>query len=403
VKENSQSYPFPILANRKWWFLLSLLMVTLSIGKMVYNKATTGYALSYGVDFTGGSSYLYEFDQLPGKSSSAVTAAVRDVLEQQQVQRPAIQVFMNNQQVGVRTQTGADADAAGVSSAHRAASEESQRILSGLNAKFGGNVRLVANELVGPIIGRELRSKGIWAVLLGSIMMMLYIWWRYNIGTVAHGWLFGLCAVIAMLHDVQIIIGAYAWTGTEVNSSFVAAVLTIIGYSVNDTVVIFDRLRENLRGLDPAQRRNVNAVEGSIEFSLWQTMARSIITGFSAVMVLIFLLLIGPASLKGFAFALLIGIVAGAYSSVFTASPLLVAMNRWMTLRHAEASRPGTEGRPAPRPVAATAPKPTAPPRPAAPSAPAAPGGPSTSDEPHAAGKSPGKGTKRSGKGKRRY
>ncbi len=326
-----KKHPFPIIPLRAVWFAISILVVVAGFAKMFLNNQQTGQTLAYGIDFTGGAAYVFKFQKPPAegdptRASAMVREALRGVTwNGKPVQDPKIQVFADGE-VQVRTKTGSDPDAP-VATAAAEAEAEANAILEALRGKFG-EVELAGSELVGPVIGKYLRKMALWALFWGCLAITIYIALRYNIKGVGGGWLLGLCAVVALIHDALVMVGGYAWTHTEVNSSFIAAVLTVIGYSVNDTVIIFDRIRENMGKLDTAQRRSFATVEGVIEDSVWQVMTRSVLTVVTTLFPLLTLYLFGGVTIRDFAFALLIGIVSGAYSSIFNASPLFTVLYR---------------------------------------------------------------------------
>lgn len=171
-----------------------------------------------------------------------------------------------------------------------------------------GAFTVMQNDNVGPQIGSELRSKGLLAVLLSFIGMLMYIWFRFELR-------FGIGALVAVVHDFLITLGLYAIFNFEFNLPTIAAFLTLVGYSVNDTVVIFDRVRENRR------RHRRKGLEEVIDLSINQTLSRTVLTSGTTLMVVTCLFLLGGASLQGFAFVLLVGVFVGTYSSVFVASP----------------------------------------------------------------------------------
>ena len=199
----------------------------------------------------------------------------------------------------------------------------SPELLSSLRERAAlGRYALLGAENVGPQIGQELRTKGILAVVLSMIGMLIYIWVRFELR-------FGVGALVATLHDVMIVLGAYALMDFEFNLTTVAAFLTLVGYSVNDTVVIFDRVRENLR----LTRREplVDVINRSIN----QTLTRTILTSGTTLVATASLLVLGGDVLRGFAFVLTVGIIVGTYSSVYVASPVTVM---WEQLMHRRAA-----------------------------------------------------------------
>ncbi len=179
-----------------------------------------------------------------------------------------------------------------------------------------GSFAVLGAENVGPMIGAELRQKGILAVVLSLVGMLIYIWYRFELR-------FGIGALVALTHDVLIVLGLYALAGYEFNLTTIAAFLTLVGYSVNDTVVVFDRVRENLR------RRRRQPLEEVMNVSLNQTLSRTVLTSGTTLLALGCLLVLGGDVLRGFAFIMTLGIVVGTYSSIYVASPFALVWESW--------------------------------------------------------------------------
>lgn len=191
-----------------------------------------------------------------------------------------------------------------------------------------GGFTMIGVENVGPQIGGELRRQGFWAVALSLVGMLIYIWIRFELR-------FGVGAVMACLHDVLVTLGFYALAGFEFNLTTVAAFLTLIGYSVNDTVVIFDRVRENMR-----KNRRKPLIE-TLNESINQTLSRTILTGGSSLLALFALLVWGGDVIRGFAFVLVIGILVGTYSSIYVASPFTLLWERYFGSKGGRITRGG--------------------------------------------------------------
>ena len=181
---------------------------------------------------------------------------------------------------------------------------------------FTGPRAVRSQSYVGPSIGQELMSKARLAIVLSLVMMLLYIWLRFQLR-------WGVAAVIALTHDTLITLGLFALFGKELSLPVVAAFLTLVGYSVNDTVVVFDRIRENLRN------RSGSGLVETINLSLNQTLGRTVVTSGLTWIVVFGLYLYGGPALNPFAFVLTVGIIVGTYSSIFVASPVLVLWDRW--------------------------------------------------------------------------
>ncbi len=324
-----------IVGHVRLWFGISLLLILAGLG----TAAVKG--LNYGIDFTGGSLLKFQFDQplvSDQLSTAQVIAQTRSVLQKHGL-ASQIQVAEGNQLL-IRTAQVEEAEAA----------RQEQTIaaeLSQLFGEVGGSVESLGRDMVGPVVGERLRTQAIIALLLGSIFILIYIAIRYEFR-------FGVAAVAALVHDVLIVVGAMALLRTELNTEFVAAILTVIGYSVNDSVVIFDRIRENMR-----LHRGGNFVS-IVNASLLQTMARSINTTMTTLFALIALFFFGGPAIHAFSLALIVGITTGAYSSIFIASPLVVLWERRRApvaasvRRPAAAVRSGGEKSPAPVGVSTT-------------------------------------------------
>jgi preprotein translocase subunit SecF len=194
--------------------------------------------------------------------------------------------------------------------------DEAQQIeaINAVQAALGEGVEYRRTEFVGPTVGQELIEDGILAVVLAMGGILAYIWFRFE-------WQFGLCAVAALLHDVLSTIGVFALIQHEFNLATIAALLTIAGYSINDTVVVFDRTRENLRRYKKASLIEV------LNRSLNETLSRTLMTSLTTLLALLSLYVLGGSIIRDFAFALIWGIVIGTYSSIFVAVPLLLSLN----------------------------------------------------------------------------
>jgi len=179
-----------------------------------------------------------------------------------------------------------------------------------LSADLGSNINFRRVENVGPKVSNELLKAGLLAITLSLAAMLFYIWIRFE-------WQFSLGAIIALIHDVIITVGIFSFLSYEVNLSIVAAVLTIVGYSMNDTVVIFDRIRENLRKYSKMSITEIS------DLSTNQTLSRTLITSVTTLLALLSIYIFGGAILKGFSFAMILGVIVGTYSSIFIATPVL--------------------------------------------------------------------------------
>ena len=296
-----------IVGRRNWFFALSLLIIIPGMFSMV----TRGVLL--GIDFAGGTEFLVKFQNKPTLQAVEATIA-RDNVS------------------GVVQQT---ADGSFIIRASPLTPVQQQKVKDDLQ-KTGGPIAQYRADSVGPTVAREIVTSALLAVIAAAVLILLYLAFRFR--RVQGGWRsgfqFGGSALLALLHDVFLLAGIFSILGAyfhlrigEIDSFFLTAVLTVVGFSVHDTIVVFDRIRENLV---VSSRLTFEQV---VNLSIMQTAARSIITSFTVVIVLVALLLFGGETLKGFVLALLIGIISGTYSSIFNASPLLVVWRRLQPVR----------------------------------------------------------------------
>jgi len=283
-----------IMGTRKTWLTLSGILV---LGCLIL-LLTRG--LNFGLDFTGGTLLERDFKK-------PVTAAqIREVLTGPELKsmdlgQSVIQIGDGSEAL-IRTKALSD--------------QQIRKVDEALTKKFD-KVEERRTEMVEPVIGRELLAQAGWALLIAWLLIMVYIGFRFEFR-------FGIAAVAALIHDVVIALGIFALIGREVNMPFVAAILTIVGYSINDTIVIFDRIRENLQ-----KRRREGLVE-LVNNSIVETLPRTINTSVTTLFAIVAILLFGGATLKDFSLALFIGIIVGTYSSIYIASPL------WLGLKSME-------------------------------------------------------------------
>ncbi len=280
---------------RKWAFAISLVLMAASIGLV----ATKG--LNFGVDFIGGQMIRATFTQ-------SATAPVTDLREQVGTLgygEPTIQRFGKENQVSIRMKLpdGADKNP-------ELANTMADKITAKLKADYPG-VRIDGVDSVSGKVSEELFSKGILALLAAMAGVSLYIWIRFE-------WQFGVGAIWSLVHDVTLTFGLFSLTGMEFDLNIIAALLTIIGYSLNDTVVIYDRIRENLmkyRKMDMA---------ALLDLSVNETLSRTVMTSVSISLPLVVLVLFGPGVIFGFSAAMAFGIIVGTYSSIYQAAPILI-------------------------------------------------------------------------------
>jgi preprotein translocase subunit SecF len=276
-----------ILGKRKIWYTVSIVIIAIGLLFLLIN------GLNLGIDFNGGT--LMEF----GVEDDITTEEVRAVLERIEIAEDSkIQHSEGSGENGIiiRTKT--------------LESEEIVAIDKAIKAEFD-SAEMLRTEMVGPTIGRELRINALLALIAASIAIVAYISFRFEFR-------FAVVSIITLMHDILITLGMFAILGREVNTPFVAALLTIVGYSINDTIVIFDRIRENMKLM-----HKVPFVEQA-NTAVVDTLPRSINTSITTLITILAIYFFGGASIQTFMLALFIGMFAGTYSSIFVASPLLV-------------------------------------------------------------------------------
>lgn len=291
-----------LIKYRNYFFALSLIILAPGV------IAISTWGLKLGIDFTGGT--LWE---------------VKVIEKKTEIVRESFQGFLNENGAEVSTVSQTSADSMLVRSK---LTEESKinEVKSKVTERYGQteDVRL---ETVGPTISRELTQKAFLAVGISMLAILLYISWAFRkVPKPTSSIAFGVTTLIAVVHDVVAVIGIFAilghFFGVEVDTLFITALLTVIGFSVHDTIVVFDRIRENLI------KHSGSSFEATVNSSLLQTLGRSLNTSLTAVFVLIALFLFGGESIKNFVLALLVGIISGTYSSIFNAAPLLVVWHK---------------------------------------------------------------------------
>jgi len=282
---------FNVMGLRKAAAGLSIALILISIAALAIR------GLNFGIDFTGG--YIVE----AGFEQPAELQPIREALASNGFADPIVQYFGTTTEVLVRL-----APAEGLTGAK--VNTDVERVLSGVGQ---GGVSMRRVEFVGPQVGEELREQGGLAVLIALLFIVVYVWLRFEKK-------FSVGAVVALVHDVMITLGFFAITQINFDLSVLAAILAVIGYSLNDTIVVFDRIRENFLGLrkvTPEQVMNV---------SINQTLSRTIITSLTTLLVLLALALLGGESIWSFAIALIIGVIVGTYSSIYVASNAVLSL-----------------------------------------------------------------------------
>lgn len=288
-----------LVAMRRVWFAFSGTILALAIAALL------GWGLHFGIDFTGGSLMAFRFTNRPAVTELAQTLQVSGV----DVGTPVVQP-VGDQEVQIRTKELSEA--------------QYKTLVGSLKAKYGELTEL-RFDTIGPVIGAELRSKSLQGVVVALLLIMLYIAYAFRkVSAPVESWKYGVVTMISAAHDVLIPLGVFAALGhyrqIEVGTPFVAAILTILGYSITDTIVVLDRVRENL----PRMKASFTDV---VDFSLRQTYLRSIFTSVTTLLTLLAVFFFGGSSLHEFTLAMIIGIAVGTYSSVFVAPMILVSWN----------------------------------------------------------------------------
>lgn len=277
------------LLKYKWWYFgFSLLVILPGLFSIIF------WGLRLSIDFTGGSVLVLKFiDNQESKSQDSLFATAQTA---------------DNITYTFRS--------------HQITNEDKEKLKTDLSQKYG-KIEEKSFETVGPVVGKELTQKAFLAVMVASLAIVAYIAWSFrHVPKTYSAWKFGASAVAALLHDVLLVVGLFSLLGhfyhVEIDSLFITAMLTVIGFSVHDTIVVFDRIRENLNKFPNLP------FEELADFSLSETLVRSLNTSLTVIITLVALLLFGGESIRWFVVALLVGIVSGTYSSIFNATPLLV-------------------------------------------------------------------------------
>ena len=272
--------------KRMLWFIISLVVIIPGVISIMIN------GLNFGIDFAGGNLLQVQFEEKIDVNeirTSVENAGISDA----QVQESDNNSFIIKTKVIER--------------------EQEENLINTLSEQVG-DFEIMRNEGVGPSIGAELRKAGLISLFLALVLMVVYITFRFEL-------FFAIAAIIALCHDVLVTVGIFSILQFEVNSEFIAAVLTVVGYSINATIVIFDRIRENLKIMKK------EAIEDIVNTSIKQTLSRSINTTVTVLFVIIALLLLGGDTIKSFNIVLFVGVISGLYSSAFLAGPL------WLMIR----------------------------------------------------------------------
>jgi len=280
--------PLALMKQSKRFGILSIVLVVLSLG-LIFTKG-----FNYGLDFAGGTLVQVHYDQ------KAPIQKVREAItKDKNYEGASVTYFGNDNEIIIRTKNSSG-------SLGKDMGDTMRELLKGT-----GNFEVRRVDMVGAKVGSELREKGMMSLFLAILGILIYVSFRFE-------WRFAIASVLALVHDVTIAMGAVVLFNVEVNLDTLAALLTILGYSLNDTIIVFDRIREGI------QYSKESALDKIINESVTQTLSRTTLTSLTTFFVVLTLFLFGGEIIRGFSFTLLVGVVVGTYSSIFVASPILM-------------------------------------------------------------------------------
>lgn len=284
---------FNFIGHRKVGFAITILGIIATFVSLYV------HGLNYGIDFSGGVVMEVRTEEV------ADVSKMRQLLETEQTKDAMLQtVGQDGRDVMIRLKPHGDENQNAVA----------QAVRETLDAGYGAKIEYLRTDYVGPQVGSELIEGSLWALALAMGAMACYLWFRFE-------WQYGVGGIIALLHDAILTIGFYSITGLEFNLTSVAAILTVIGYSINDSVVIYDRIRENLR------KFKVKPITDVLNLSINETLARTFLTGGTVLMALFGLLIFGGDVLHGFSAAMIFGVIIGTFSSIYVSATILIYMN----------------------------------------------------------------------------
>ncbi len=290
------------IGQRKTALIFSVALILIGLGSLAIQQGP-----NLGIDFLGGTAIALKFEK------DVSIAEVRSAISSAGFDNAEIKSFGSENEILIRVEE------------QESGTKITDAIKTDMTNAFPDNPYIVDMvEKVGPKIGSELRSATIWAVLIALLCLLIYISWRFE-------FVFAIGAIAALFHDVLITLGVFSVLRLEITLAIIAAFLTIVGYSLNDTIVVFDRIRENLK----VMRRDT--YETIVNTSINQSLSRTIVTSLTTLVVVLILYLFGGAVIRNFAFAIIVGVIIGTYSSIFIASPIVV---EWEKRRELKKGRP---------------------------------------------------------------
>jgi preprotein translocase subunit SecF len=289
------------MGNRRYAYAFTTIMILLSL----LSYPIKGW-INLGIDFTGGVSVQVQF------KNKVDTEHIRKALEPMSANATVQSFSMGSKAEDYLIRMEAPEEGS---------EKFSMQLQELLDKSFGkGSAEIRGLEVVGPKVGHDLRQAAIWATIVALAMLLIYMAFRFTLSM-------GLGAIFCLVHDLIIIYGFFVWTGKEFNLTILAAMLTCIGYDINDTIVVCDRIRENLRTMRKQPLAEV------LNASINQTLSRTVLTSGFTLLVVVALLIFGTPQLKDFAWALFVGIVFGTYSSIFVAAPLILGINKYIPVK----------------------------------------------------------------------
>jgi preprotein translocase subunit SecF len=303
--------------GKKWYFLaFSMIFSVAGLISMALHMKTIGSPVPLGVDFSGGTQLDVKFQQTPD------VTRIRQAVEAAGVKDAEISTFGEAANNEVLISLPEELNEKALDTGRQ---QVEQALKLNYSASFSDSV-----QVVGPTVGHQLEKQAMLATLYSMLGMLIYLWFRFQL-------IYGVAAVVACFHDTLITVGFFALTNQEISLTVIAAILTLVGYSMNDTIVVFDRIRENLR----ISRRE--SLPDLVNRSINQTLSRTVLTSGLTFLTVLSLYLFGGQVLKGFSFALVVGILIGTYSSIAIAAPMLVAWQEWRASQGKAASLPAAK------------------------------------------------------------
>lgn len=305
---------FNIVEKRRWYFLFSAVFIALSIAAMVTSYVQYGQFLRLGIDFTGGSIFVLKFEQ------EVTETGVREVFSEFGLEGAIVQPLGASDEYRWQVRT------------RQVAAEEVSSILAALEEQVGKiDYDALTFDTVEPAVGNEVTRAAGLAILVASVIIVAFMWFSFR--RVPNAFRYGICTIVGMLHNVLIAFGFYALMGIiagwEVDALFLTAILTVIGFSVQDVIVVFDRIRENI----PKYRQE--SFEMVVNRSILETIHRSLATELNAMFVMVAIILFGGTTIKPFISVMLVGMVSETYAAIFIAVPLLVVWEKAVRRRSA--------------------------------------------------------------------